>query len=157
MARSLNRAQLIGHLGADPEMRYMPSGEAVANLRIATSDQWKDRETGEMKDMTEWHSVVAFKKLAEIIGQHLKKGDRIFVEGQIRTRKWQDRDGNDRYSTEIRASDIVMLGSPSGSSQGQPTPQRPAAGTNTPAPSYAARPDRPPAQDAPFEDDEIPF
>ncbi|ULQ48256.1 single-stranded DNA-binding protein [Flagellatimonas centrodinii] len=129
----------------------MPSGEAVANLRIATSEQWKDRDTGETKEATEWHTVVAFKKLAEIIGQHLKKGDRIFVEGQIKTRKWQDKSGQDRYSTEIRASDIVMLGSPSGNAQGQSTQQRPAA-THTPAPAYAGR-----QSDAPFEDDDIPF
>lgn len=106
---SVNKVILIGNLGRDPEIRYMPSGDAVANLRIATTDKFKDR-SGEPQEVTEWHSVAFFGKQAEICGQYLKKGSQIYVEGSLRTRKWQDKDGNDRYTTEIRGDRMQMLG-----------------------------------------------
>ncbi|MEW5771665.1 MAG: single-stranded DNA-binding protein [Pseudomonadota bacterium] len=106
---SVNKVIIIGNLGRDPEVRYMPSGDAVANLRIATTDKFKDRN-GEMQETTEWHSVAFFGKTAEICGQYLKKGSQVYVEGSLRTRKWQDKDGNDRYTTEIRGDRMQMLG-----------------------------------------------
>jgi len=99
--RGVNKVILIGNLGADPEVRYMPSGDAVANVRIATSESWKDRNTGEMQERTEWHNVVFFGKLAEVVKQYLHKGSKIYVEGKLRTRKWQGQDGQDRYTTEV--------------------------------------------------------
>jgi len=110
MARGVNKVILVGNLGVDPEIRYMPSGAAVANLRLATTDQWKDKQSGERQERTEWHTVVMFGRLAEIAGEYLRKGNQIYVEGSLRTRKWQDRDGNDRFSTEIVARDMQMLG-----------------------------------------------
>lgn len=110
----LNKAILIGNLGADPEVRYMPAGGAVANITLATSMRWKDKQTGEKKEATEWHRVVFFNRLAEIAGEYLKKGSQIYVEGRIQTRKWQDQNGQDRYTTEIVASEMHMLGSRSG-------------------------------------------
>jgi len=107
---SLNKVQLIGRLGADPETRYMPSGSAVTNVRIATNESWKDRETGERKERAEFHNVVMFGRLAEVAAEYLRKGSQCYVEGKLRTRKWQDRDGNDRYTTEIVANELVMLG-----------------------------------------------
>lgn len=107
---SLNKVQLIGRLGADPETRYMPSGSAVTNLRIATSETWKDKQTGDKQERTEWHSVAFFGRLAEVAAEYLRKGSQCYVEGKLRTRKWQDRDGNDRYTTEIVANELVMLG-----------------------------------------------
>ena len=107
---SLNKVQLIGHLGSNPEMRYMPNGDAVANIRIATTESWKDKASGEKKEVTEWHRVVFYRKLAEIVGQYLKKGSAVYVEGRIRTRKWQDKEGQERYTTEIEASEMQMLG-----------------------------------------------
>ena len=101
MARGVNKVILIGNLGQDPEVRYMPNGNAVANVTIATSDSWKDRETGQQQERTEWHRVVFFGKLAEIAGQYLRKGSKVYVEGALRTRKWQDQSGQDRYTTEI--------------------------------------------------------
>ena len=106
---SVNKVIIIGNLGKDPEMRYMPSGDAIANLRIATTDKFKDRN-GEMQEVTEWHSVAFFGKTAEICGQYLKKGSQIYVEGSLRTRKWQDKEGQDRYTTEIRGDSMQMLG-----------------------------------------------
>lgn len=112
---SLNKVLLIGNLGADPETRYAPSGDAICNLRIATTESWKDKQTGEKKEATEWHRVVFFGKLAEVAGQYLRKGSQVYIEGRITTRKWQDKDGNDRYTTEIRADEMKMLGGkPSG-------------------------------------------
>lgn len=109
--RGVNKAILVGNLGKDPEVRYMPSGGAVANVTIATSEQWKDKETGEKKDRTEWHSVVFYNRLAEIAGEYLRKGSQVYVEGSLRTRKWQDKNtGQDRYTTEIIASEMQMLG-----------------------------------------------
>src|SRR5690606_39048133 len=107
---SLNKVQLIGRLGADPETRYMPNGSAVTNLRIATSETWKDKQTGDKQERTEWHSVAFFGRLAEVAAEYLRKGSQCYVEGKLRTRKWQDRDGNDRYTTEIVANELVMLG-----------------------------------------------
>ncbi|MGQ0592293.1 MAG: single-stranded DNA-binding protein [Gammaproteobacteria bacterium] len=114
MARGINKVILVGNLGAEPEVRYMPSGQAVANVRLATSDSWRDKETGENHDRTEWHRVVFFGKLAEIVKEYLHKGSQVYVEGRIRTNKWQDRDGHDRYTTEIVANDMQMLGSRGG-------------------------------------------
>jgi single-strand DNA-binding protein len=111
MARGVNKVILIGNLGADPETRAMPSGATAANIRIATSESWKDKESGENKERTEWHNVVFFGRLAEIVGEYLKKGSKVYVEGSLRTRKWQDKEGNDRYSTEIVASEMQMLDS----------------------------------------------
>jgi single-strand DNA-binding protein len=110
MARGVNKVILIGHLGQDPQSRAMPSGKAVVNLRLATSDQWRDKQTGEQKEATEWHNVVMFDRLAEIAAEYLRKGSHIYVEGRIRTRKWQDKEGQDRYTTEIVANEMQMLG-----------------------------------------------
>ena len=110
MARGINKVILVGNLGADPETRYMPSGSAVTNLRLATNERRKDRQTGEFTDVTEWHRVVMFDKLAEIAAEYLRKGSQVYVEGKIRTNKWQDKDGNDRYTTEIIANEMQMLG-----------------------------------------------
>lgn len=115
MARGVNKVILVGNLGKDPEVRYMPSGGAVANVTLATSEQWKDKQSGEQKERTEWHNVVFYQRLAEIVGEYLKKGSQIYVEGSLRTRKWQDKSGNDRYTTEIVASDMQMLGGRGGS------------------------------------------
>ncbi len=115
MARGVNKVILIGNLGRDPEVRYMPSGGAVANVSIATTDTWKDRQTGEPQERTEWHNVVFYNRLAEIVGEYLKKGSKVYVEGSLRTRKWQDKTGNDRYTTEIIVNDMQMLDSRGGS------------------------------------------
>ena len=146
---SVNKVILIGHLGADPEIRYLPSGEAVANLRLATTDVWKDKD-GNKQEATEWHRVSFFGRQAEICGQYLKKGSQIYVEGSIRTRKWQDKDGQDRYTTEIRGDRMQMLGG------------RPAGGDSAPAarPAPAAAPvPAAPAGGGNFNDfeDDIPF
>lgn len=118
MARGVNKVILVGNLGKDPEVRYMPSGSAAANLTLATSESWKDKQTGEQKERTEWHNIVFFGRLAEIAGEYLKKGSQIYVEGSLRTRKWQDKTGNDRYTTEIVANEMQMLGSRGGSGGG---------------------------------------
>jgi len=110
MARGINKVIIVGNLGADPETRYMPSGGAVTNLSVATSESWKDKQTGEQKERTEWHRVVMFARLAEIAAEYLRKGSQVYLEGSLRTRKWQDKDGNDRYSTEIVANEMQMLG-----------------------------------------------
>lgn len=115
MARGINKVILIGNLGADPEVRYMPSGGAVANLRVATTESWKDKQTGERQEQTEWHQVVFFGKLAEIAGEYLKKGSKLYVEGRLRTRKWQDKSGTDRYTTEIVGGEMQMLDGRGGS------------------------------------------
>jgi single-strand DNA-binding protein len=110
MARGLNKVMLIGNLGADPEVRYTTGDKAVANVRLATAESWRDRDSGETQERTEWHRVVFFGRLAEIVNEYLRKGAQIYVEGTIRTNKWQDRDGNDRYTTEVIASEMQMLG-----------------------------------------------
>ena len=110
MARGLNKVMLIGNLGADPEIRYTTGGSAIANLRLATPDSWRDKESGEQQERTEWHRVVFFGRLAEIAGEYLKKGSQIYVEGRLQTRKWQDKEGHERLSTEIVANEMQMLG-----------------------------------------------
>ncbi|ANX02900.1 single-stranded DNA-binding protein [Immundisolibacter cernigliae] len=118
MARGINKVILIGNLGKDPEVRYTAGGSAVANLRIATTESWKDKQTGEKKEATEWHSVVLFGKLGEIAGEYLKKGRTVYIEGRLQTRKYQDKEGVERYSTEIVASDMQMLGGGEGRGEG---------------------------------------
>ena len=149
---SLNKVILIGNLGADPETRYTASGDAVCNLRIATTESWKEKNTGEKKEATEWHRVTLFRKLAEIAGQYLKKGSQVYIEGRIRTRKWQDKDGQERYTTEIEAEEMKMLGSRQG--QGEPS-----YGGDAPAPSYGGAKPAAAAKKPSFDDmdDDIPF
>jgi len=118
MARGINKVILVGNLGQDPQTRAMPSGKTVVNLRIATTDQWRDKQTGENKENTEWHTVVMFDRLAEVAAEYLRKGSQVYVEGKLRTRKWQDKEGNDRYSTEIVANEMQMLGGRSGGGGG---------------------------------------
>lgn len=169
MARGINKVMIMGNLGADPEVRYMPSGGAVANLRVATTESWKDRQTGEKQERTEWHRIVLYNRLGEIAGQYLKKGSRVYVEGSIRTNKWQDQNGNDRYTTEIIANNMQMIdskgssgggasfeddgseqssGSYSGASSGGSNPQSQNKGSSSKAPATTA--------DEDFDDD-IPF
>jgi single-strand DNA-binding protein len=119
---SVNKVIIVGNLGADPETRYMPTGDSVTNIRVATTDRWKDKQSGEMKEATEWHRIAFFGKLAEIAGEYLKKGSQVYVEGRIRTRKWQDKDGQDRYSTEIVAERMQMLGARSGGGEPRTEP-----------------------------------
>jgi len=168
MARGINKVILIGNLGRDPEVRYTAGGAAVANLRIATSDSWKDKQTGELQERTEWHMVVMFNKLGEIAGEYLRKGSKVYIEGRLQTRKWQDQSGQDRYTTEIVASDMQMLDSRSGGTTGMDSQESPRA-ASTPRPPAPARtgggaPDAsPPAgegQGGGFDndfDDDIPF
>jgi single-strand DNA-binding protein len=118
MARGVNKVILIGNLGADPETRAMPSGTTVANLRVATSESWRDKQTGEQQERTEWHRVALFGRLAEVAGEYLRKGSQVYIEGSLRTRKWQDKEGKDRYSTEIVGNDLQMLGGRGGASGG---------------------------------------
>lgn len=111
MSKGVNKVILIGNLGADPEIRYMPNGSAVANISVATNESWKDKQTGELQERTEWHRVSLFDKLAQIVAEYLKKGSKVYIEGSLRTRKWQDQSGSDRYITEIIASSMQMLDS----------------------------------------------
>ena len=154
MARGINKVILVGNLGADPEVKYMPSGSAVANISLATTDSWKDKNTGQQQDRTEWHRVVFFNRLAEIVGEYLKKGSQVYVEGRLQTRKWQDKQGVDRYTTEVVANDMQMLGGRGGDTGGsanyggggysQPQQQQ----------SQGAQTSRPPE---PEFDDDVPF
>ena len=146
MARGINKVILVGNLGADPETRYMPSGGAVTNIRVATSESWKDKNTGDQQERTEWHSVAFFGRLAEIAAEYLRKGSHVYIEGKLRTRKWQDRDGNDRWSTEVVANEMQMLG-------GRPGGGAPAQSSSSSAPS--SMPEGPPSG-GDFDDD-IPF
>lgn len=114
MARGVNKVILVGNLGRDPEVRYSPNGQAVARITLATTDSWKDKTTGEKQERTEWHRVVFFARLAEVVGEYLKKGAQVYIEGRLQTNKWQDKEGKDRYTTEIVANDMQMLGSRSG-------------------------------------------
>ncbi|MBZ6385096.1 single-stranded DNA-binding protein [Pantoea piersonii] len=138
MGRGVNRVILVGHLGQDPEIRYMPNGGVVANLTIATSESWRDKATGENKEVTEWHRTVLFGKLAEVAGEYLRKGSQVYIEGQLRTRKWQDNSGQDRYTTEIVVNVggvMQMLGGKQEASQGNNKPQsrsQPQRGPSTP-------------------------
>ena len=118
MARGINKVIIVGNVGGDPETRYMPSGSAVTNLTIATNESWKDKATGEQKERTEWHRVAMFNRLAEIAAEYLRKGSQVYIEGKLRTRKWQDKSGNDRYTTEIIADEMQMLGGRGGSGGG---------------------------------------
>jgi single-strand DNA-binding protein len=118
MARGINKVIIVGNVGGDPETRYMPSGSAVTNLTIATNESWKDKQTGEQKERTEWHRVAMFNRLAEIAAEYLRKGSQVYIEGKLRTRKWQDKAGQDRYTTEIIADEMQMLGGRGGSGGG---------------------------------------
>ena len=124
MARGINKVILVGNLGQDPETRYMPSGSPVTNVNVATTDQWKDKQTGQPQERTEWLRVVFFNKLAEIAGQYLKKGSKVYIEGSLRTRKWQGQDGQDRYTTEIVANEMQMLDSRGGGGDYSPPPNQ---------------------------------
>lgn len=125
MARGVNKVVLVATLGKDPEVRFGQSGNAMANVTMATSEQWKDKQTGEKKEKTEWHRVVFFNRLAEIVGEYLKKGSQVYIEGKLQTRKWTDKDGNDKYTTEIVASEMQMLGGRNDNQgQQQPDPQQ---------------------------------
>jgi single-strand DNA-binding protein len=139
MARGVNKVILIGHLGADPETRAMPSGSSVANLRIATTESWRDKQSGEQQERTEWHRVALFGRLAEIAGEYLRKGSQVYIEGSLRTRKWQDKQGNERYSTEIVGNEMQMLGGRGGAAAaGAPGTGAAAGGTpREPMPDYA--------------------
>jgi single-strand DNA-binding protein len=159
MARGINKVILVGNLGADPETRYTPSGTAITTIRIATSESWKDKQTGEQQERTEWHRVKFFGRLAEIAGEYLKKGGQVYVEGRLRTEEYE-KDGIKRWSTDIIADEMQMLGSRSGGAGeggggGERRERGPARGPQSaparPAPASA------PAQDSNFDDDEIPF
>lgn len=157
MARGINKVILIGNVGGDPEVRYMPNGNAVTTISVATSETWKDKQTGDKQERTEWHRVVCFNRLGEIAGEYVRKGSKLYVEGSLRTRKWQDQQGQDRYTTEIVAADIQMLDSKGGTSPAfNDTPaaqyQPEGSSTNKPKANQTA------AQDAFDElDDDIPF
>lgn len=118
MSRGVNKVIIIGNLGQDPEVKYMPSGDAVTTISVATSESWNDKQSGEKQERTEWHRIVFFKRLAEIVGEYLKQGSKVYVEGSLRTRKWQAQDGQDRYTTEIVASSMQMLDSRGGNGSG---------------------------------------
>lgn len=156
MARGVNKVILIGNLGQDPEVKYMPNGNAVANITVATSESWKDKNTGENVDKTEWHRVVFFRRLAEIVGEYLKKGSKIYIEGKLQTRKWQDKNGADHYTTEVVANEMQMLDSRGGGSSDFNQGQGMGGGQQQSAPQSA------PSQAAPAPvnndfDDDIPF
>ena len=147
---SVNKVIIVGNLGADPETKYLPSGDAVTNIRVATTDTWKDKTSGEKKEATEWHRIAFFGRLAEIAGEYLKKGSQVYVEGSLRTRKWQDKSGNDRYTTEVRATDMQMLdGKGGGTGGGYERGASRSEGAATAAPAAVA--------EKTFEDDDIPF
>lgn len=171
-SRGINKVILVGNLGNDPETRFMPSGGAVTNLSIATSESWKDKNSGQQQERTEWHRVVFFNRLAEIAGEYLKKGSKVYVEGSLRTRKWQDNNGQDKYTTEIVANEMQMLDSRGGSGggdfnqdygqQSSPAPQQSAPAQNTPAQNQnqnqsGASSNQPQAQNFDDFDDDIPF
>jgi len=143
MSKGINKVILIGNLGQDPEVRYMPNGNAVANVTLATSESWKDKNTGENQERTEWHRVVFYRRLGEIVGEYCKKGSKIYIEGKLRTNKWQDKNGQDRYTTEIIADQMQMLDSRGGGSApfdgGRPAQQQSAPAS--PAPAAAPAPD----------------
>jgi single-strand DNA-binding protein len=151
MARGVNKVMLIGNLGQDPEVKYMPSGGAVCNITVATTDSWSDRESGERQERTEWHRVVLFKRLAEIAGEYLHKGSKVYIEGRLQTRKWQDKNGQDRYTTEIVTTDLQMLDSRGSGGTASYDKAAPAQGQRAPQSA--------PAQGAPADDfdDDIPF
>ena len=150
MARGINKVILVGNLGGEPEVRFTPGGSAVANVTIATSSSWRDKQSGEMQERTEWHRVAFFNRLAEIVGEYLHKGSKIYVEGSLKTRKWQDKSGNDRYTTEVIASEMQML-----DSRGQGGSSNAALNTSN---NQQATPEMSTApMGATIEDDDIPF
>lgn len=151
MARGINKVILVGNLGADPEKRETPNGVSVTNLRVATSEQWTDKNSGEKRENTEWHRVVLFGRVAEVAAQYLSKGSQVYLEGKIQTRKWQDQEGNDRYSTEIVANDLQLLGGRSESAGGGQN-----AGRQSGAPAPQNKPETAPAGPG-FDDDDVPF
>ncbi|MFT3741916.1 MAG: single-stranded DNA-binding protein [Gammaproteobacteria bacterium] len=161
MARGVNKVILIGNLGSDPEVRYTPSGSAVANVNLATSESWRDKTSGELQDRTEWHRIVFFNRLAEIVGEYLHKGSKIYVEGSLRTRKWQDKNGIERHTTEIIANEMHILDSRTGSSahvmntQDMKVEDADKAIRIHPQPIHNSAPE--PALAEAFEDDDIPF
>ena len=149
MARGINKVILVGNLGGDPETRYMPSGSAVTNITVATNESWKDKQTGEQKDRTEWHKVAMFNRLAEVAAEYLRKGSQVYIEGKLRTRKWQDKNGQDRWTTEIVADEMQMLGGRGGAGGGGSVPM--SSGQDSGSPSAAP-------QTGPDDfDDDIPF
>ena len=154
---SVNKVIIVGNLGADPETRYLPSGDAVCNIRVATTDKWKDKASGEMKEQTEWHRITFFGRLGEVAGEYLKKGSQIYVEGSLRTRKYTDKDGVEKYATDIRGDVMQMLGSRAGMGGGDSAPREmrePSGGGGG-----SARPPKAPAAGAKYDDmdDDIPF
>ena len=151
MARGINKVIIVGNLGQDPETRYMPSGAAVTNFTVATNESWKDKQTGEQKDRTEWHRVAMFNRLAEIAAEYLRKGSQVYIEGKLRTRKWQGQDGNDRYTTEIIADEMQMLG---GRGEGGGGNFGGSRGGNKPTQGGGNAPPQPGPDDF---DDDIPF
>jgi single-strand DNA-binding protein len=168
MARGVNKVILIGNLGKDPEMKSFPNGDAYCNLTLATSESWTDKTSGERKERTEWHNLVFTRKVAEIAGQYLKKGSKIYVEGSLRTRKWQDKEGHDRYTTEIMVNDMQMLdgkgggGASGGDEYGGGASSSGSYSRSGSAPARSSAPSRPaPATEhgggGSFEDDDIPF
>lgn len=163
MARGINKVILVGNVGIDPDVRYLPNGNAVTTLSVATSESWKDKVTGEKQERTEWHRVVCFNRLGEIAGEYVRKGSKLYVEGSLRTRKWQDQQGQDKYTTEIIASDIQMLDSKGGNGGGSSANYEdiPQAQQSAPAPHQNANKQQQPSQAAhdAFEqlDDDIPF
>jgi len=154
MARGVNKVILVGNLGRDPEIKYTASGAAIANLTIATSESWNDKQTGEKVEKTEWHRVVAFQRLAEIMGEYLRKGSQVYIEGKLQTRKWQDQNGQDRYTTEVVANDMQMLGGRGGEGGGQAQGGGGGGFRKNPAPQQAPAQQ---SQDNDFADDDIPF
>jgi single-strand DNA-binding protein len=158
MARGVNKVILVGNLGKDPETRYMPNGKAVTNFSIATSESWTDKSSGDKQERTEWHNIVMFEKLAEIAAEYLRKGSQVYVEGSLRTRKWQDKEGKDRYTTEIVARDMQMLGGRGGTGAGGGGSGMSAGGGESRSRSAPAEERGPPAGgDEGGFDDDIPF
>ena len=157
MARGINKVILIGNLGADPETRAMPSGTTVANLRVATSESWRDKQTGEQQERTEWHRVALFGRLAEIAGEYLRKGSQVYIEGSLRTRKWQDKQGNERYSTEIVGNELQMLGGRGGAGGAAGASGESVSRSSSPAPSYAEESGGGGGSRSEEFDDDIPF
>ena len=151
MARGVNKVIIVGNLGQDPEVKYMPSGQAVCNISVATTDSWNDKNTGEKQERTEWHRVVFFRRLAEIVGEYLRKGSQVYIEGRLQTRKWQDQSGADRYTTEIIANEMQMLGGRGGGAGGSfdAPPAEQEFGASAPSPATAST--------AEEFDDDIPF
>lgn len=160
MARGVNKVILVGNLGADPETRYTASGGAITHIRVATSESWRDKQTGENQERTEWHRVVFFSRLAEIAGEYLRKGSQVYIEGSLRTNKWQGQDGQDRYSTEIVANEMQMLGSRGGEAAARPQQNRDGFRDSKPAQQKQNQDQAQPAAvaaDENFAEDDIPF